>query len=116
MKDFWLFIGLAFGGHIFYLLKQWLENIKRSQAFNTKIFLVSEGMNIMAIFLLTYLGINAPSDWLVMSPIVAIMIGGFGSSMLSALINTRVSKDGQPFNSSNENNDDVGGGGVGTPK
>jgi len=93
MQHFWLYIGLAFAGHAFYLLKQQLENIKRNQKFNGQVFFLSEGMNVIAIFLLVYLGIQAPSDWVTMSPVMAIMIGGFGSSMLSGLINTRKPKD-----------------------
>lgn len=99
MTNFWLYILLAFAGHIFHLCKQWLENYNRQQMFDWKKFMVSEVMNIIAIFLLTYMGINAPSDWLVMSPIAAIMIGGFGSSTLSGLINTKKPKDaGDLFN------------------
>lgn len=93
MKDYWLYIGLAFAGHAFYLLKQQLENLKRKQKFDAQAFILSEGMNIIAIFLLVYIGIQAPSDWLTMSPVVAIMIGGFGSSMLSTFINTKKPKD-----------------------
>lgn len=114
MENFWLYIGLAFAGHAFHLLKQYIENVKRKQEFKANILIASEAMNIIAIFLLTYMAINAPSDWLVMTPIMAIMIGGFGSSMLSAIINTRQPKELNA--SSSDNNDDVGGGGVGTPK
>lgn len=93
MANFWLYISLAAGGHIFHLCKQWLENHNRKQIFDWQKFAVSEIMNVIAIFLLTYLAINAPSDWLTMSPVVAIMIGGFGSSILSGLINTKKPKD-----------------------
>lgn len=93
MHNYWLYIALAFGGHIFYLCKQLLENIKRKEKFNKEVFLISEAMNIMAIFLLVYLAIEAPTAWLTMSPITAILIGAFGSSMLSALINTKKPKE-----------------------
>jgi hypothetical protein len=96
MSNFWLYISLAAGGHIFHICKQWLENYNRKQVFVWQKFVVSEIMNVIAIFLLTYLGINAPSDWLTMSPIVAIMIGGFGSSILSGLINTKKPKEDEP--------------------
>lgn len=93
MKDYWFYILLAFGGHIFYLMKQQLENIKRKDKFNWQVFFLSEGMNIMAIFLLVYLGIQAPAEFMKMSPMSAIMIGVFGSTILSSLINTKQPKE-----------------------
>lgn len=93
MKDYWFYILLAFGGHVFYLMKQQLENIKRKDKFNMQIFALSEGMNIMAIFLLVYLGIQAPAEFMKMSPMSAIMIGVFGSTILSSLINTKQPKE-----------------------
>lgn len=93
MQHFWLYILLAAAGHVFYLLKQQLENVKRQQKFDGQTFLLSEGMNIIAIPTLIYLGIQVPTDWLTMSPITALMIGSFGSSLLSGLINTRKPKD-----------------------
>ncbi len=93
MNHYWLYIALAGAGHLFYLMKQQLENVKRKEVFDRQVFLLSEGMNILAIFLLVYLGIQAPSDMLTMSPITAILIGAFGSTMLSGLINTKKPKD-----------------------
>lgn len=93
MENFWLYMGLALGGHVFYLLKQLLENVKRNQIFDKRIFIISEAMNLIAIPLLVYIGTLMPTEILTMSPVTAIMIGGFGSSLLSGIINTRKPKD-----------------------
>ncbi len=93
MHNYWAYILLAFSGHLFYLCKQYLENVKRNQTFKWNVFIASEIMNFISIFVLIYIADNAPSEWLQMSPVVAVMIGGFGSSMLSAIINTRMPKE-----------------------
>lgn len=84
---------LAFGGFIFHLLKQWRENIVRKQEFDKRLLLISFLMNMIAIPILIFIGGTLPSDLLVMSPLTCVIIGGFGSSMLSAFINAKKPKD-----------------------
>lgn len=84
---------LAFGGFLFHLLKQWRENIVRKQEFDKRLLLISFLMNMIAIPILIFIGGTLPSDLLVMSPLTCVIIGGFGSSMLSAFINAKKPKD-----------------------
>ena len=84
---------LAVAGYAFYLLKQWQESIKRKEVFIVKSFLISIAMNLVAIPLLIYVENEMPNDMLVMSPITCIVIGAFGSSMLSGVINAKKPKE-----------------------
>lgn len=84
---------LAFGGWAFHLLKQWQESIKRKEEFVLKSFLLSIAMNLIAIPILIFIGGTLPSDLLVMSPLTCVIIGSFGSSMLSGFVNVKKPKE-----------------------
>jgi hypothetical protein len=84
---------LAFGGFVFHVLKQWRENIVRKQVFDVRLLIISVLMNCIAIPILIFIGGTLPDDLLVMSPLTCVIIGGFGSSMLSAFINAKKPKD-----------------------
>lgn len=84
---------LATGGYVLHLLKMWLEAIKRKEDFVKQTFYISIAMNVISIFMLIYIGDAMPLDMLVMSPITCVIIGTFGSSMLSGLINIKKPKD-----------------------
>ncbi len=84
---------LAAGGYAIHLLKMWGESIKRKERFVKDIFLISIAMNVISIFILIYIGDTLPADMLVMSPLTCVMIGTFGSSMLSGIINIKKPKD-----------------------
>jgi len=84
---------LATGGYAIHLLKMWGESIKRKEKFVKETFLISVAMNIISIFILVYIGDSMPTDILVMSPLTCVMIGTFGSSMLSGIINIKKPKD-----------------------
>jgi small basic protein len=84
---------LAAGGYAIHLLKMWGESIKRKERFVKDIFFISIAMNIISIFILVYIGETLPADMLVMSPLTCVMIGTFGSSMLSGIINIKKPKD-----------------------
>ncbi len=80
---------LAFGGFLFHLLKQWGESINKKVAIDNRILLIKVGMNIIAIPILIFIGDSLPSDLLVMSPLTCVIIGSFGSSMLSGFISAK---------------------------
>lgn len=80
---------LAFGGFLFHLLKQWGESIKKKEAVDMRILLIKVCMNIIAIPILIFIGDSLPSDLLVMSPLTCVIIGSFGSSMLSGFISAK---------------------------
>ena len=84
---------LAFAGFAFHMLKQWHENEKRGDKFNIKHTLIFCAMNMIAIPVLIYIGNSLPADLIVMSPLTCVIIGSFGSSMLSGFINTKKPKD-----------------------
>lgn len=84
---------LAAGGYAIHLLKMWGESIKRKEKFVKETFFISIAMNVISIFILVYIGDTLPSDMIVMSPLTAVMIGTFGSSMLSGIINIKKPKD-----------------------
>jgi uncharacterized membrane protein YfcA len=87
---------LAFGGFIFHLLKQYQEAIKRNEVFVTKLFVVSITSNIVAIFILIYIGNSLPPDLIVMSKLTCVIIGAFSGSLLSGFINAKKPKDSIP--------------------
>jgi hypothetical protein len=84
---------LAFGGYAFHLLKMYGESIKRNEQFVQKSMIVNIAANTIAIFLLIYIGKSLPADLIVMSPLTCIIIGSFGSSMLSGFINVKKPKE-----------------------
>lgn len=84
---------LAFGGHVIHLLKLYGESLKRNEAFVTKIFIVSEAANIISIPMLIWISKYLPPELFVMSPIGAIIIGTFASSMLAGFINVKKPKE-----------------------
>lgn len=92
MPNFLENILLAFGGYIFHLLKMWYESIKRNEAFIDRSFFISIAMNVVAIFLLVFLGKSLPPDLIVMSPLACVMIGYSASSMLGGFINVKSPK------------------------
>jgi len=87
---------LAFGGFAFHLLKQYQEAIKRNEVFVTKLFWVSIVSNVIAIFILIYIGGTLPPDLIVMSPLTCVIVGSFSGSMLSGFINAKKPKDSIP--------------------
>lgn len=84
---------LAAGGYALHLGKMWIEAIKRKEKFVKETFYISIAMNVIAIFILIYIGGSLPADILVMSPLTCVMIGTFGSSMLAGIINIKKPKD-----------------------
>lgn len=84
---------LAFGGFAFHFLKQWGENIKRNQTFDKRLLVLNVAMNLIAIPILVFIGGTLPSDLLVMSPLTCVIVGAFGSSMLSGFINVKKPKE-----------------------
>lgn len=92
MPEFLQNILLAFGGYLFHLLKMWYESTNRKEAFITKAFYISIAMNVVAIFLLIYLGKTLPPDLLVMSPLTCVIIGFSASSVLAGFINVKSPK------------------------
>jgi len=84
---------LAFGGHAIHLLKMWSESIKRNEEFANKSFIASELANVIAIPMLVYISEYLPPELFVMSPLGAIIIGTFASSMLAGFINIKKPKD-----------------------
>lgn len=84
---------LAAGGYVLHLLKLWGESIKRKEKFIKDTFYISIAMNVISIFILVYIGNSLPTDILIMSPLTSVMIGTFGSSMLSGIINIKKPKD-----------------------
>lgn len=86
-------LALAVGGYAFHVLKQWFESTKRNESFVNKAFYISIPMNILAMTLLVYIGNTLPPDLIVMSPLTCVMMGTFGSSMLSGFINVKKPKN-----------------------
>jgi small basic protein len=84
---------LATGGYVIHLLKMWMESIKRKEKFDRETFLISIAMNVISIFILIYIGGSLPADLIVMSPLTCVIIGTFGSSMLSGIVNIKKPKD-----------------------
>jgi len=84
---------LAFGGYAFHLLKKYYEAMQRKETFNRKLLLVSAAMNILAIFILIYIGKRLPEDLIVMSPLTCVIMGFFGSSILGGFINIKKPKE-----------------------
>ena len=68
MSEFMVRILLALGGYAFHLLKMYGESLKRQEVWIVKPFVVSVAANILAIFLLIYVGERLPPDLIVMSP------------------------------------------------
>lgn len=97
MKDlvltFPLQLLLAFGGFLFHLLKQWQESVKRNEVFIVKSFIISIGMNVIAIPILIFIGGTLSSDLIVMSPLTCVIMGYSGSSMLDGFVNTKKPKE-----------------------
>jgi hypothetical protein len=91
--NFYEQILLAAGGYAIHLLKMWGESIKRKEKFVKETFYISIAINVISIFILVYIGGSLPADVLVMSPLTCVMIGTFGSSMLSGIINIKKPKD-----------------------
>lgn len=91
--NFYEQILLAAGGYAIHLLKMWGESIKRKEKFVKETFFISIAMNVISIFILVYIGGTLPADMLVMSPFSCVMIGTFGSSMLSGFVNIKKPKD-----------------------
>lgn len=91
--DFYEQILLAIGGYVIHLLKMWLEAKKRKEKFERETFLISIAMNVISIFILIYIGGSLPADLIVMSPLTCVIIGTFGSSMLSGIVNIKKPKD-----------------------
>lgn len=84
---------LATGGYAIHLLKMWGEAIKRKEKFVKETFYISIAMNVIAIFILVYIGDSMPPELLLMSPITCVVIGWFGSSMLAGFVNIKKPKD-----------------------
>jgi len=84
---------LAAGGYALHLLKMWGESIKRKERFVKETFYISIAMNVISIFIMIYIGGSLPADIIVMSPLTCVIIGTFGSSMLSGIINIKKPKD-----------------------
>ncbi len=84
---------LALAGYIIHLLKLWGESIKRKEKFIMDTFYISIAMNVISIFVLVYIGDSLPADLIVMSPLTCVIIGTFGSSMLSGIVNIKKPKD-----------------------
>ena len=83
----------AFGGYIFHLLKMYGESLKRKEVFIVRPFVVSMAANVVAIILLISIGDQLPAELIVMSPLTCVIIGSFGSSMLSGFINVKKPKE-----------------------
>lgn len=83
---------LAYAGFLFHLLKIYQANLKRKETFINQQLLVWSISNLLAATLLVYIGGTLPPDLLVMSPLTCVMIGFFGSSMLSGFINIKKPK------------------------
>ena len=93
MMNFYEQLGLAFGGYVFHMLKMYLVALKRKEKFIREIFLVNIALNVIAIFIMVYIGGSLPPDLIVMSPLTCVIMGSFGSSMLAGIINLKKPKD-----------------------
>lgn len=80
---------LALGGYVFHILKMWYEATNRKEVFINKAFYISIAMNVVAIFLLVFLGKSLPPDLLIMSPLTCVIIGFSASSILSGFIKVK---------------------------
>lgn len=89
MSEFVEYLLLALGGYATHLLKMYIESLKRNEVFIKKIFIASVALNMISILLLTYVGDTLPPEIYVPSPLGAIMVGIFGSSMLSGVVNIK---------------------------
>jgi small basic protein len=92
---------LAYAGYLFHLLKMSQAALRRKEEFLTKPFIVSVFANVVAVLLLVYVGNTLPPDLIVMSPLTCIMMGVFGSSMLSGFINVKKPKSLEAADDSN---------------
>lgn len=90
--EFVEYLVLAYGGYLLHLLKMYGQTVKRKEEFITKMLTVSIVSNIIAIALLVYVAPTLPPELFVMSPITAIVIGWFGSSLLAGIINVKKPK------------------------
>lgn len=84
---------LALAGFLFHFLKMWYTSTMRKEGFLTKPTVIWAIMNILASAILVYIGGTLPPDLIVMSPLTCVMMGVFGSSMLSGFINVKKPKD-----------------------
>lgn len=84
---------LALGGFLFHFLKMWMTSLNRKENFLTKPTYLWIASNILAAAILIYIGDRLPPDLIVMSPLTCLIIGAFGSSMLSGFINVKKPKD-----------------------
>jgi hypothetical protein len=84
---------LAFGGHAIHLLKLYSESLRRKEEFINKSFLASEMSNLIAIPMLVWMADYLPPELFVMSPLGAVIIGTFASSMLAGFINVKKPKE-----------------------
>lgn len=91
--NFYAQLLLAIGGYTIHLLKMWMESVKRKEVFISKIFFISIAMNVISIFIMIYIGGSLPPAIVVMSPLTCVIMGYFGSSMLSGFINLKKPKD-----------------------
>lgn len=80
---------LAYAGFLFHLLKLWYAATNRKEGFINKQLGIWVAMNLLASSLLVYIGGSLPPDLIVMSPLTCIIIGFFGSSMLSGFIQVK---------------------------
>jgi len=80
---------LAEAGFLFHVLKQYYENNLPIKGKDTNRAVAWIAMNQIAIFLLIYLLPTLPKDVFVMSPLTAVIIGGFANSILSGLMNAK---------------------------
>lgn len=83
---------LAVAGYAFHLLKLWHEATKRNEEFVNRAFFISVPMNLLSIGILVYIGDKLPEDLIVMSPLTAVIIGFFSSSLLAGFINVKKPK------------------------
>src|SRR5574342_33260 len=90
--EFAEYLILAIGGYFCHLLKQYLQSINRNEEFINKKLKVTIALNLIAIPLLVYVAPTLPPELFVMSPISAIVIGWFNSSLLAGLINVKKPK------------------------
>lgn len=84
---------LAIAGYLFHLLKLWHESTKRNEEFVNRAFFISIPMNLLSIGILVYIGDQLPEDLIVMSPLTAVIVGFFSSSLLSGFINMKKPKE-----------------------
>lgn len=101
---------LALGGVLIHFLKMWLQAEKRKEKFLSRPTILLLTLNLLSSALLIYIGPTLPPELVVMSPLTCVLMGIFGSSMLTGLVNARRPKnanDEQTFLFSED--DDTGG-------